>query len=80
MNSYVIIDIAYLNDVDYTDVEDTSADDVTVNKDGTKFIIEYVPPMPSSLSAIPNKLGPYTTGIYGIMDSEEWRYDASENE
>lgn len=75
MNSYVIIDIEHLNSVVFEDVEDNDAQSVTLNMDGTKFIIEYVAPMPSSLSKIPNKLGPYTTGIYDILDSEEWRYE-----
>jgi hypothetical protein len=75
MNSYLIINIEHINDVDFSEVVDDSAESVTINKDKTKFVLEYAPPIPPSLSAIPNKQGPYTTGIYNILNTDEWRYE-----
>ena len=50
-NTYCIIDSNNLESMDFSQLEDTSADTVRYNLEGTKFIIEYSGPKPDFVLA-----------------------------
>lgn len=68
--TYAIAPIAELNNVDYSQVQQTSAD--TVRKTETEFVLKWEGDMPSSVSAITPTIPTYThEEILAIMATEE---------
>lgn len=50
-SKYVVIAFSDLDNIDYSEVLDTSADTVNKKKDNTEFIVEYEGTMPASVAA-----------------------------
>jgi hypothetical protein len=72
--NFMIIDVAELGSVDFSQVLETSADTVRKSVDGTKTFVKWdgdiVPP---SVDALAFKLGPLSyEEITPILASEEW--------
>ena len=83
MNSYtyVIVDVSELNNVDYSQVLQTSADTVRKNVEQTKFILKYDGDTPSTIQDLDNnnKLFTYDNKKYfthpeilAIVSDVEW--------
>lgn len=50
-NYYCVVDASDLTSMDFSQLEDTSADTVRYSLDGSKFIVEYSGSKPSFLSS-----------------------------
>ena len=71
--TYAIAPIAELNNVDYSQVQQTSADTVRKNVAETEFVLKWEGDMPSSVSAITPTIPTYThEEILEVMATEEW--------
>lgn len=71
--TYAIAPIAELNNVDYSQVEQTSADTVRKSVAETEFVLKWEGDMPSSVSAITPTVTTYThEEILVVMSTEEW--------
>lgn len=71
--TYAIAPIAELNNVDYSEVQQTSADTVRKNVAETEFVLKWEGDMPSSVSAITPTIPTYThEEILAVMAAEEW--------
>ena len=71
--TYAIAPIAELNNVDYSQVEQTSADTVRKNVAETEFVLKWEGDTPSSVSAITPTIPTYThEEILVVMATEEW--------
>jgi len=71
---YVIVPYsAILNDVNFDQVLETSKNTVRISIDGTKGLVKYNGPMPSSIINIINRSEEYTyEEIMQILHTEEW--------
>ena len=71
--TYAIAPIAELNNVDYSQVQQTSADTVRKNVAETEFVLKWGGDMPSSVSTITPTISTYThEEILIVMATEEW--------
>ncbi len=71
--TYAIAPIAELNNIDYSQVGETSADTVRKNVADTEFVLKWEGDMPSSVSAITPTVTTYThEEILAVMATEEW--------
>lgn len=80
-NTYVVVDISELNNIDYSQVLQTSSDTVRKNIEQSKFILKYDGPKPSiiQLLEVGDKLYTYFgkkffnhPQILSIISSVEW--------
>jgi hypothetical protein len=70
---FMIFDISELNQIDFSQVFETSADTVRLSTDGTKTFVKWDGEIPSSVSSLTTKEGPYTYDeILVILSTEEW--------
>ena len=65
---YVIIDSEYVNSIDFTKVQETSADTLRWNKDNTKTFVKYEGYKPTCLH---NKTAYTYTQILAILNDVE---------
>ncbi|MDA7514173.1 hypothetical protein N8508_00130 [bacterium] len=71
--TYAIAPIAELNNIDYSQVGETSANTVRKNVADTEFVLKWDGDMPSSVSAITPTVTAYThEEILAVMATEEW--------
>lgn len=71
--TYTTVPIAELNNIDYSQVGETSADTVRKNVAETEFVLKWDEDMPSSVSAITPTVTTYThEEILEVMATEEW--------
>ena len=71
--TYAIAPIAELNNVDYSQVQQTSADTVSKNIDETEFVLKWEGDIPSSVSVITPTIPTYThEEILAVMATVEW--------
>lgn len=70
---YVIFSVSELDQVDFTQVMETSKDTVRRSVDGTLTFVKYEDQMPSTVEALTTKEGPYThEEILAILATPEW--------
>ena len=70
---YVIISATEINNVDFNEVMETSAETCRYSVDGTKTFVKYEGTQPSSVQALTTKSQEYThEEILGILATEEW--------
>jgi len=70
---YVIFSTTELDQIDFTQVLETSKDTVRKSVDETLTFVKFENQMPSSISALTTKQGPYThEEILAILATEEW--------
>ena len=70
---FMIFNVSELNIIDFTQVEETSADTVRKSVDGTKTFVKWDGPMPSCVNNLTTKEGPYTYDeILAILATPEW--------
>lgn len=70
---YTIFPVSELHKIDFTQVEETSAETVRKSIDDTKTFVKWEGEMPSCLNDVADKEGPYThTEILSILDLPFW--------
>jgi hypothetical protein len=70
---YVIFDVSELNEIDFTQVLETSAETVRKSVDETKTFVKYEGEQPSSVAALTTKSQEYThEEILAILATTEW--------
>jgi len=72
--NFMIIDVADLGLVDFTQVLETSPDTVRKSVDGTRTFLKWEGEgVPSSVDAVPSKQGPVSyEDMLAILATEEW--------
>jgi hypothetical protein len=71
--NYVIFNVSELSSINFSQVLETSADTVRKSIDETLTFVKYEGDMPSSVSALTTKEGPYThSEILTILSGEDW--------
>jgi hypothetical protein len=74
---YVIFAISEIDTIDFNEVLETSAETLRVSIDGTKTFVKFNGMMPTSVSSLTTKEGPYTHDeILAILATEEWSSSA----
>ena len=73
---FMIFNVSELEQIDFTQVKETSIDTVRKSIDGTKTFVKWDAEdglIPSSVEALTTKEGPYTyEEILAILATEEW--------
>lgn len=70
---FMIFSVTELDQIDFTQVCETSADTVRKSVDGTKTFVKWEGLMPECVSELTTKEGPYTyEEILEILATEEW--------
>jgi hypothetical protein len=70
---FMIFNISELPQIDFTQVLETSIDTVRKSVDQTKTFVKWDGEIPSSVSSLTTKEGPYTYDeILVILSTEEW--------
>ena len=71
---FMIFNVSELNQIDFTQVLETSIDTVRKSIDETKTFVKWdLPEMPSSVYALTTKEGPYTYDeMLNILATPEW--------
>jgi hypothetical protein len=70
---YVIISATEINNVNFSEVLETSAETCRYSVDGSKTFVKYEGAQPESVAAITNKSQEYThEEILDILNTEEW--------
>jgi hypothetical protein len=70
---FMIFNVLELNQIDFTQVHETSQDTVRKSVDETKTFVKWDGETPSSVASLTTKEGPYTyQEILNILATEEW--------
>jgi hypothetical protein len=70
---YMIFNVSELNQIDFNTVLETSIETVTISVNGTKTFVKWNGAMPSCVSNLTTKEGPYTYNeILQILSTPEW--------
>jgi hypothetical protein len=70
---FVIFDVTELNEIDFNQVHETSAETVRLSVDGSKTFVKYDMPQPESVAALQTKSEEYTyEQMLAILQTEEW--------
>ena len=74
MRTYVIVNVSDLPSIDFSEVLETSIDTLVRNLDNTKAMLKYEGSMPSTITALSEKEGPYTRDevITAMETSGDW--------
>ena len=75
-NTYMIFNVSELEQIDFTQVLETSIDTIRKSVDETKTFVKWEgDTIPSSVDALITKEGPYTyEEILAILDTPEWNH------
>ena len=72
-NTYMIFNVSELEQIDFTQVKETSIDTVRKSIDGTKTFVKWEGETPQCVVDLTTKEGPYTyEEILAILATEEW--------
>lgn len=78
---YVIIPATEVNNIDFAEVLETSADTCRYSVDGTETFVKYEGDQPASVAAIESKSQEYThSEILEILSGEAWTAPMEEGE
>ena len=70
---FMIFNVSELPQIDFTQVQETSIDTVRKSVDQTKTFVKWDGEIPSSISSLTTKEGPYTYDeMLDILSTEEW--------
>ena len=74
MRTYVIVNVSDLPSIDFSEVLETNIDTLVRNLDNTKAMLKYDGSMPSTITALSEKEGPYTRDevITAMETSGDW--------
>lgn len=72
--TFMIFNVSELNKIDFSQVEETSAETVRKSVDGTKTFVKWTGSTPSSVQSLTIKEGPYTYEEMNvlILPTPEW--------
>jgi hypothetical protein len=71
--NFMIFNVSELNDIDFNQVLETSSDSVRRSVDGTKTFVKWEDTMPTCVSNLTTKEGPYTySEILNILSTSDW--------
>jgi len=71
--NFMIFNVSELDTIDFTQVLETSKDTVRKSIDETKTFVKWDGDIPSSVSSLTTKEGPYTyEEILSILSTPEW--------
>ena len=72
-NTYMIFNVSELEQIDFTQVKETSIDTVRKSIDQTKTFVKWEGEIPQCVVNLTTKEGPYTyEEILAILATEEW--------
>ena len=72
-NTYMIFNVSELEQIDFTQVKETSIDTVRKSVDGTKTFVKWEGEIPQCVVDLTTKEGPYTyEEIIIILATAEW--------
>jgi hypothetical protein len=72
---FMIFNVSELDQIDFTQVHETSIDTVRKSTDATKTFVKWDGDTPECVSNLTTKEGPYTYDeILEIMNTLEWTY------
>lgn len=72
--TYIVFATSELNQIDFSQVYETSIDTVRLSVNGLKTFVKYSDGMPSSVASLTTKEGPYTHDeILIILQTTEWK-------
>lgn len=72
-NTYMIFNVSELEQIDFTQVKETSIDTVRKSIDQTKTFVKWEGEIPQCVVDLTTKEGPYTYDeILAILATEEW--------
>ena len=70
---YMIVLVSEVDQIDFNQVFETAPDTLRVSVDGLKTFFKWEGEIPSSVSSLTYKEGPYThTEILNLLNSTEW--------
>ncbi len=70
---FMIFDTSETGSIDFNDVAETSADTLRLNTSGSRTFVKWDGDIPTSVSSLTTKEGPYTyTEIMTILTGSEW--------
>jgi hypothetical protein len=70
---FMIFNVSELDQIDFTQVHETSQDTVRKSVDETKTFVKWDGEIPSSVASLTTKEGPYTyEEMLNILATEEW--------
>jgi len=70
---YMIVLVSEVDQIDFNQVFETSPDTLRISVDGLKTFFKWEGEIPSSISSLTYKEGPYThTEILNLLNSTEW--------
>ena len=73
VRNFMIFNISELNQIDFTQVLETSEDTVRKSVDGTKTFVKWNGTIPQCVADLSTKEGPYTYDeILVILSTPEW--------
>jgi len=73
VRNFMIFNISELNQIDFTQVLETSEDTVRKSVDGTKTFVKWDGAIPQCVNDLETKEGPYTYDeILAILATPEW--------
>lgn len=76
---FMIFNVSELDNIDFNEVLETSAETVRKSVDGTKTFVKWDNEMPPSVATLTTAEGPYTyTEILNILAGPEWSSDEIE--
>ena len=71
--NFMIFNVSELNDIDFNEVLETSSDTVRKSVDGTKTFVKWEGTIPTCVSNLTTKEGPYTySQILQILSTSDW--------
>lgn len=71
--SFIIFNVSELYKIDFNQILESSEDTLRKSVDGTKTFIKWQGEIPTFISELTTKEGPYTyEQIINILNSEEW--------
>lgn len=71
--NFMIFNVSEINDIDFTQVYETSSDTVRKSVDETKTFVKWEGIMPTCVSNLTTKEGPYTySEMLTILSTSEW--------
>ena len=73
IRNYVIFATSETGSIDFTEVLETSAETLRLNLSGSQTFVKYEGDMPTSISSLTTKEGPYShSEILNILTGSEW--------
>ena len=70
---FMIFNISELDEIDFTQVHETSKDTIRLSLDGTKTFVKWDGEIPECVNNLTTKEGPYTyEEILSILSTIEW--------